>query len=354
MLRVSDAIASAHKLEEVLDVVSAEVLKILRTSRCTIRLLDGAGWVATTMTTATRKADGTIIASRRRAVPGHASESAYVEPDADESRGGDVDTGASGERASADGPTVKATMSVPLVAEGENLGVLCVEEHENERTFTQEEAALCQGIAGQISMGLQRARLLDEVQKRSKQLESLSRSLREANRALAQLAAVDTTTGVFNRRLLEVKLRSEIERCGRHGHELCILMADLDSFKEYNDTAGHPAGDAALRRIAMAIREGTRASDIVGRFGGDEFLVVLPETTPKEAAVVADKMRRIVDNVYLPGQEKMTSGGVTISCGIAGWAGPGDDWKAMVERADGALYQAKHEGANAVCVAPGA
>jgi diguanylate cyclase (GGDEF)-like protein len=349
MLRVSNAISSAHKIDEALDVVSAQVLDLLQTSRCSIRLLDGAGWIATKIASATRQPDGSVSSLRHSAVPGTAAQPEVAPADPDDAGGGDDGDG----EAPAAEHEVKATISVPLIAEGKHLGMLCVEEHERDRTFTPEETAVCQGIADQVSMGLHRSRLLDELQKRSGQLESLSRSLREANRCLAQLAAVDTTTGVFNRRLLEVKLKSEIERCARHSHSLCIIMADLDNFKEYNDLAGHPAGDKALQRIAMGLTEGTRSSDIVGRFGGDEFVVVLPETTSKEAAVVAEKVRRIVGNLFLPGQEDVRGGGVTISCGVACWDGPGDDWKALIQRADAALYQAKHEGANAVRVAAG-
>jgi len=355
MLRVSNAISSAQELDDSLEAVATEVLELLATSWCSIRLLDDAGWVATKITAATREPDGSVRSFRHRAVPGDAAQahgpvSETGEPDAT----GDLDdlhlSGA--EDILARDYDVKATMSVRLVAEGTHLGFLCVQEHERDRTFTPDEVALCHGIATQISMGLHRARLMDELKKRSKQLESLSRSLRDANRALARLAAVDTTTGVYNRRLLEVKLKSEIDRCERYGQSLCIIMADLDNFKEYNDQAGHPAGDKALQRIASTLTKATRTSDAVGRFGGDEFVVVLPETTPEEAVGVADKVRSMVAELDLPGQELMENGGVTISCGIARWVGAGDHWEALIRRADDALYRAKDSGANAVCVAP--
>jgi diguanylate cyclase (GGDEF)-like protein len=180
--------------------------------------------------------------------------------------------------------------------------------------------------------------------------------LREAFRALAdrvtdtwRLATVDPLTGVANRQAVLDRVDEEITRASRYHRPLSVVMVDLDHFKRLNDTYGHQAGDVVLRHVARLLAENVRMVDTAGRYGGEEFLLVLPETDPDAAASLAEKLRRIVGGsmVRLPGGELVT---VTLSAGVAG--GPGEvlGSDALVRDSDAALYSAKALGRNQVYV----
>ena len=182
------------------------------------------------------------------------------------------------------------------------------------------------------------------------------RRLREAFRALAdrvantwKLATIDPLTGIANRQAVLGRVDEEIARAGRYQRPLSVVMVDLDHFKRLNDTYGHQAGDVVLRHVAGLLAENVRKVDMAGRYGGEEFLLVLPETDPDSAASLAEKLRRIVGGslVRLPGGELVT---VTLSAGVAG--GPGDvlGADALVRDADAALYSAKALGRNQIYV----
>jgi diguanylate cyclase (GGDEF)-like protein len=159
--------------------------------------------------------------------------------------------------------------------------------------------------------------------------------------ALARLATIDGLTGLLNRRALTDRLESEIRRAQRHPEPLAVLAIDLDGLKRINDGHGHEAGDAALRRVSDALRSVCRVSDIVGRWGGDEFLLVAPGGSSADARRVAERVREAV---------AAQSGGLplSVSIGIATLAGHEPSLQAIVRRADDALYEAKRRGRNQV------
>ncbi len=163
------------------------------------------------------------------------------------------------------------------------------------------------------------------------------------------LATVDPLTGVANRQAVLARADEELERSARYHRPLAVVMVDLDHFKRLNDTYGHAAGDLVLREVAQRLAENIRAVDMAGRFGGEEFLLVLPETDADAAAVLAEKLRRIVAGtpLRLPDGNEVT---VTLSAGVAG--GPGENLRpeVLVRDADTALYSAKALGRNTVCV----
>ena len=164
-----------------------------------------------------------------------------------------------------------------------------------------------------------------------------------------QLATVDPLTGIPNRQNVLSRVDEELARANRYRRPFSVVMVDLDHFKRLNDTHGHAAGDVVLRQVAQRLADTIRAVDIVGRFGGEEFLVVLPETGPDAAATLAEKLRRAVAGApirLLDGHEVT----VTLSAGVAG--GPGDVLRAdgLVRDADAALYSAKALGRNNVYV----
>ena len=165
-------------------------------------------------------------------------------------------------------------------------------------------------------------------------------------------ANTDGLTGLYNHRYLHERLRQEIERAGRYGRELSLVMVDLDHFKAYNDAHGHPRGDEVLIAIAHALRQISRSSDVVARYGGEEFTMILPETPSDEALVLAERARRHVESLEMAGRDAFTPARVTLSAGVASLC-DGCTGEDLIEAADAALYRAKREGRNRVCVAGG-
>jgi len=179
-------------------------------------------------------------------------------------------------------------------------------------------------------------------------IQHLAGELHQANRRLQLLARTDELTRVRNRRGLRSTLAREFHRAQRYGAPLSLLIFDIDRFKSVNDTHGHATGDAVLRRVARALKEGLRQVDVVGRSGGEEFVVVCPETPGLEAVLVAERLRKLVAQVRVDtpfGGEL----GVTVSCGVATLGEvPAADPDALLAQADEALYHAKSLGRDRV------
>jgi two-component system, cell cycle response regulator len=157
----------------------------------------------------------------------------------------------------------------------------------------------------------------------------------------------DSLTGLYNRRAFEKRLAEEFERARRHDHPLSLLMLDVDNFKNVNDTYGHSGGDAALVKISEVLRAATRQSDFPSRFGGEEFVLILPETNDENAAIVAERVLcEIRSSVFSANQ---TCFSLTISVGISSTTiRPYVNANEMIEDADRALYKAKHSGKDRV------
>lgn len=170
-------------------------------------------------------------------------------------------------------------------------------------------------------------------------LESIAR----LNSRLFELATVDPLTGAYNRRQLESIVQGAVERKKRYGTPMSMLLIDVDHFKKINDRFGHAAGDAVLRDIAARLRASIRTIDLLFRVGGEEFLVLLPESGLSGAQRVAEKLRATIAAQPLLGEHQ-----VTISIG-AGELGAGEDSRDLLKRCDAALYQAKSGGRNRVC-----
>ncbi len=151
----------------------------------------------------------------------------------------------------------------------------------------------------------------------------------------------DALSGAFNRRGIESRLAIELSRAERSNQKLSVALIDIDHFKSINDTYGHAIGDAALREVAETISGRLRAYDSLGRFGGDEFLLLLPQTPCGDALIVADRLNRAVNHLAIPDISKP----ITLSIGLTE-AVPGDDAITLLARADKALYQAKSDGRN--------
>ena len=159
--------------------------------------------------------------------------------------------------------------------------------------------------------------------------------------ALTRLATTDTLTGIYNRGRIEELLRQEMARSSRYGSPLSVILFDLDDFKKINDSLGHSIGDQVLREVAATVGRQIRETDALGRWGGEEFMVLCPGIAAQDAVTIAEKLRQQVESLPL---------GVTISCGLAGCR-LGESMDALINRADKALYAAKHAGRNLVRLA---
>lgn len=168
---------------------------------------------------------------------------------------------------------------------------------------------------------------------------------RESQRRIERLAHYDTITGLPNRALLADRLEQEIARARRSRNGFAVLLFDLDGFKSVNDTWGHHAGDAVLAEVGLRSRQGVRASDTVGRLGGDEFMAVLPETSLSGALAVAEKLLFGLGLPYSVGEQSTRLGA---SMGVAIFPEDGRDAEALQRAADAALYAAKREGKNRI------
>jgi two-component system cell cycle response regulator len=162
-----------------------------------------------------------------------------------------------------------------------------------------------------------------------------------------EMAITDALTGLHNRRYMETHIGTLVEQAASRGKPLTVLVLDIDYFKSINDTHGHDAGDEVLREFAFRIRKSIRGIDLACRYGGEEFLVVMPETDVGVATMVAERLRRRIASEPFAIQQGARTVELTISIGIAGVTAA-DDAASVIKRADQALYRAKRDGRNRV------
>lgn len=233
-------------------------------------------------------------------------------------------------------PVSSYTVCIPMVAQGETVGVL----------HMQEEAAHPGGAAAPSGSPLpERVRLATTIAEQV----SLSLANLRLREALRNQSIRDPLTGLFNRRYLDDSLQREVRRATRKTRPLAVLMLDLDHFKRFNDTFGHEAGDMLLRHLGSFLQSYIRADDLAFRYGGEEFVVILPEATLDSARQRAEKL--VKDFKRLDVQYRgQTLGPLTVSVGLAAFPEHGDSAEAVLRAADQALYRAKAEGRDRVVV----
>ena len=203
--------------------------------------------------------------------------------------------------------------------------------------------------ANATALARENASLLQKLTASHAMLEDANRRLRELNTDLRELASTDGLTGLFNRRYMDITLDGEVSRRNRYSGALSVIMFDIDYFKKINDAYGHQSGDDVLRTLADILQSSVRATDIPGRFGGEEFLIILPETEVKNAQLLAERLRsRIEEVVVQSGNESIK---ITVSLGIAG---VNESIKTvsteqLLAAVDAALYAAKDAGRNQFC-----
>ncbi len=197
--------------------------------------------------------------------------------------------------------------------------------------------------------------LLEMNRELEAKIHERTHELAEANTRLAQLAVTDGLTGLYNHRHLHERLSLEVERSQRSGLPLSLLMLDVDHFKQFNDSYGHPAGDEVLRQVARVLNDARRANDVVARYGGEEFAVILVDTAKFTAAKVAERVReRIAAHDFTDAATTAGKGtNITVSLGVATFPDDGSDAEGLVRAADTALYAAKRAGRNRVVLSTG-
>jgi diguanylate cyclase (GGDEF)-like protein/PAS domain S-box-containing protein len=230
-----------------------------------------------------------------------------------------------------------SALCVPMTAQGESLGLLHL------RQLPTAAAGTRPGPAGQLKATQVFATTVVEQMA----LALVNLRLRET---LRSQAVRDPLTGLFNRRYLEETLERELSRAVRTQRPFGVIMLDLDHFKRFNDTFGHPAGDAVLRELGRFLRTQTRGSDIACRYGGEEFTIILPECSLDVTRRRADEIREGVKRLVVQYQGQQL-GAMTISLGVANYPVHGDAGEALLQLADAALYRAKDEGRDRVVVA---
>jgi diguanylate cyclase (GGDEF)-like protein len=216
--------------------------------------------------------------------------------------------------------------------------------------FNETERRLIDELFGVVRLADESEARYEELEQRMLSLQRENLDLIVKNRMLSEVSSRDALTGLYNRWFVLEKIDSEMNRALRHGSPMSLLMLDIDHFKRVNDTWGHGAGDQVLQAIGKLLRDSCRVYDVPGRYGGEEFCIVLPETKPGNTSVVAERIRSRMEATQLQCGE--TSINVTASIGIAGMdASESNELlspAALIERADRALYSAKNRGRNRV------
>jgi diguanylate cyclase (GGDEF)-like protein len=220
-------------------------------------------------------------------------------------------------------------ISYPVLIGDRRLAVLNFTDKAGGAVFEERDIELLDAIVPQIAVAIDRTTLKDMAGE------------------FEQLSVTDALTGLLNRRYLEKRLSEEIQRSKRHRFPMSLMMLDVDDFKSYNDTFGHPAGDTALKIVAGVLKDMLRGADVAARYGGEEFAILLPQTTSAEAAVIAERLRQRIEHTEFPKRK------VTISIGIASCTNEIDTPEDVVGAADHALYEAKNHGRNNVQIYDG-
>ena len=192
-----------------------------------------------------------------------------------------------------------------------------------------------------VALRLHFEQMYNELQNKIGQLNEYSNRLIDTNIKLTEQAVTDSLTTLYNRRYFEERLKEEINRAQRHALPLTMIMLDLDGFKAYNDTFGHPAGDELLQSLSRLIRISIRKSDVPFRYGGDEFAILLPQCNVADATAIARKLVQTVAAQQFGDRNDDHPAHVSISCGVAGYLG---DRERFVKDADRCLYLAKTSG----------
>ncbi len=226
------------------------------------------------------------------------------------------------------GEDMRSVLCVPVRSGKKIFGILHMTSRYQD-AFDEEDVTLAKAIGEQIGLAVERANLFADI---------------------SQLAITDDLTGLYNIRHLKRVLGEEVKRSARYGRPFSFIMLDIDFFKVYNDQHGHLRGDEVLRALAGLLLQNTRDVDMVFRYGGEEFSIIIPEVYRQEAFTMAERIRRVVQDHVFPFEEDQPGGNLTVSMGVAGFPEDASESEELIDNADRALYRAKLSGRNRVCL----
>jgi diguanylate cyclase (GGDEF)-like protein len=208
----------------------------------------------------------------------------------------------------------------------ETIGVLNLTDRRDGEAFSEEDMKVLQHFVSYASIAIKGAQYCSKLEE------------------VRTLSITDSLTGLFNRRYFDDRLFEELQRAIRYDSSFSLAIFDIDDFKLFNDTEGHPAGDEVLKAIADISRESVRSIDIITRFGGEEFAIIMPQTERDEAFLVAERTRNNIKELKHARWENFPRQEITVSIGIATFPSDGKDARTLLISADKALYRAKVSG----------
>jgi diguanylate cyclase (GGDEF)-like protein len=213
---------------------------------------------------------------------------------------------------------VKSIACIPMVVYSDVIGVINVTNKRDEKDFSDEDLQMLKAVADQAAVAVNKAQLWD-------------------------MAVTDSLTGLYVRRYFMAKLQEEIRRAERYNRVISIVMADLDRFKNINDTYGHDAGDRVLQAIGKFLQNNIREVDILARYGGEEFVMMIPEADQEAAYSLSERLRHNFSKIKFDNLPQ-----ITISLGVATYPFDGTELEDLIKKADAAMYAAKQAGRNKV------
>ncbi|MDD5747393.1 MAG: diguanylate cyclase [Candidatus Omnitrophica bacterium] len=326
MLQIGRAMSSILNLEELARFIVTKITDVLRARVCSLMLIDDD--------------DALVIKAAVGLEPGVVKDtrmklgqpiSGWVAQQGDPVRVTDIEKDMQFGRTSLPKYETKSLLCIPLKIKDRILGVINVADKSGpgkNNVFSEEDLGFLGIICNYAAIAVENALLYGEVK---------------------NLAITDGLTTLFNHQYFQTHLSVEVARVQRYAHPLSLIMFDIDSFKAFNDTYGHPMGDGVLSQIAKIVKKNVRQVDIACRYGGEEFAIILPETKLNEAVVVAEKIRKSVEEVAFVTGQNTTKKKMTISGGVAQLAS-GMTKEDLVRAADNSLYEAKSSGKNKICV----
>jgi diguanylate cyclase (GGDEF)-like protein len=220
-------------------------------------------------------------------------------------------------------------VTVPLKAKDKIVGAILVDNVFNKKPITKSDIKMLTMFASHAGLAIENSRLYEET---------------------VYLSSIDWMTKLWNYGKFQQSLSLEIEKAAARETNLALVMADVDNFKNYNDIFGHMKGDSALRKIADILKVKSRKFDVVSRYGGEEFSIVMPNTSKENARLFADRLRSEVERLCFEDDIPHQESRLTISCGISAYPEDADTKDGLISKADIALYEAKRAGKNVTCL----
>lgn len=318
--QISQAISSIFDMNELLQFVNDIIIGVMGVSTSNIALYSPGGDRLKVLVS-------NIFNKKERAILTDNINSPYLKDAVDQGRSIINNSVNPDEFDFTRGRNVKSLLCVPLQVKGKSHGCVLI-EHSIPEAFDEDNVRLLEIITQQISIAIDNARLYEQLQ---------------------EFANTDGLTQIYNRVFFQNRLQNELSQAQQMGYEVSVILYDIDNFKRFNDSYGHLFGDIVLKSLAQLVKESIRKDDIVARFGGEEFIILLPHTGSEMACEKAEELRRKISELTI--SDKDVTASVTVSMGVSTFPTIAQGELALLNSADEALYEAKRSGKNCVRVA---